>query len=654
MNFTKYDSRTFATVSLTALALCLGACSGGASDPGSEPVPDLGQPAPVPTTRPVVDSSGNPVLDGQGMPVVEVIPPEERLPSTAPAPQPAAPGTPLSPQIPGQVGGTDPQTPSGPPTAANPTLPGQRGTVPGEPGQSPGATPPSGACQVVVPAPRRVRLLTPDEVSRTLKDIFDLDDLPNVSAIPPYVINDATHFPDAVRSSLLQDHIEKYLSVGEAIAGETVERLGNSWRYNRIRDCNQGLETGACQRAFVQHFGERMFRRPITDQEIAPYLSLFDDELTGGDAEAGFALVVSALTVSPNFLYRSEVGDSTGELDDYEIATLMAFHFTGKGPSEDLMEDAAAGKLKDPAYRRELAEDWVGDEQFRERMVEFGRRWTGGGGVVRQNKDEQLFPAFDGIKQAMLEEHDTFFEALLFDDNATAASLFTPDFITVNDQLARYYGLQGNGNQQTSRQTNPAGSGRGGILRMGAFIASHSDMQEINPVKLGFFVRQALMCQQVPPPPAGLVIEPVAFDPAKPLRERYAEHASASAGCSGCHAWLDEVGFTFSGYSAAGSKVDGQNEAGKVVGVETLSDEAATVVANLDELSTLLANSPNAQSCIAKQYWRYTFAQDDNGGQEACEVEVFRNQFAAGGTKLKDLLVNIVESPSFVKRRLTE
>ena len=636
MNFFTNESNNAALVSFAAFALAVSACSSGAEQ-------SPGDSAPVPTTRPVIDSNGRPVTDVNGNPVVEVIPAEERAPD----------GTVTQVPSPGQQ--RSPTQPSGDAPAQVPSQPssGQQSPVPSQAPVPAVTTPVSpDSCQGSVPALRRVRLLSPEEASRTLEDIFDLKDAPDVSSIPPYVIDDATHFPDAVRSSLLQDHVEQYLSLGESIADEAVERLRNNWRYNRFQECQQGLDRPQCQRAFVEGFGERMFRRPMTEDELAPYLSLFDPELTGGDDEAGFALVISALTVSPHFLYRSEVGDADGNLNNYEIATLMAFHFTGMGPSEDLMQDAAAGKLTDAAYRRELAQDWVGKDEFHERMVEFARRWTGGGDVVRQNKDTQLFPEFDGVKQAMLDEHDEFFETLLFDDEATSASLFTPNFITVNDQLARFYGLQGNGNQQTSRQTNPENSGRGGILRMGSVIAAHSDMQEINPVKLGFFVRQALMCQDVPPPPAGLVVEPVGFDPAKPLRERYAEHAEASAGCAGCHVWLDEVGFTFSGYSAAGGKLVGENEAGKVVGVEALSDSTAVDVANLDELSALLATSPNAQSCIAKQYWRYTFAQDDSLGQEVCEVEAFRSDFTASGTKLKDLLVDIVESPSFVRRRL--
>ena len=41
------------------------------------------------------------------------------------------------------------------------------------------------------------------------------------------------------------------------------------------------------------------------------------------------------------------------ELEDYEIASLISFSLTDRGPDEALLADAAAGKLRDPRRSRE-------------------------------------------------------------------------------------------------------------------------------------------------------------------------------------------------------------------------------------------------------------------------------------------------------------
>src|SRR6185503_1173407 len=72
-----------------------------------------------------------------------------------------------------------------------------------------------------------------------------------------------------------------------------------------------GLPTTDPARAqgFVTGFGKRAFRRPLTTEETAKYVAIFQQGVTllGGDAlVSGAEMVVRTMLQSTNFLYRIE------------------------------------------------------------------------------------------------------------------------------------------------------------------------------------------------------------------------------------------------------------------------------------------------------------------------------------------------------------
>ena len=62
---------------------------------------------------------------------------------------------------------------------------------------------------------------------------------------------------------------------------------------------------------------------------------MYDELVRPYGAQWAFAAVVRTVLLSPQFLYRSEIGPAgTGvvKIDDYEIASLLSFSLTDKGP----------------------------------------------------------------------------------------------------------------------------------------------------------------------------------------------------------------------------------------------------------------------------------------------------------------------------------
>jgi hypothetical protein len=112
-----------------------------------------------------------------------------------------------------------------------------------------------------------------------------------------------------------ESRADAYLAVANKVAAWSAER-----NFQGVVDCgfddsgNASLSYQECQDLFLNDFGTRVFRRPLTSTEQQTYQAIFDDSLTGGDIKVGLELGMSALLSSPRFLYRSEVGVSVGAL----------------------------------------------------------------------------------------------------------------------------------------------------------------------------------------------------------------------------------------------------------------------------------------------------------------------------------------------------
>src|SRR5690606_834159 len=145
-----------------------------------------------------------------------------------------------------------------------------------------------------------------------------------------------------------------------------------------------------------------------------------------------------------------------------------------------------------------------------------------------------IYPGFsDGVRTAMAEEQRRFVTELFFDPEATFADLFLADYVYVNPELAAFYGLPSPGGADFVRVDAPAESGRGGLLGLGSVMASHAHSNESSPIKRGLFVRDRMLCQDLPPPPANLDTTPPGLDLSLTTRERFAQH-TADPNCISC------------------------------------------------------------------------------------------------------------------------
>src|SRR6185436_5249167 len=220
----------------------------------------------------------------------------------------------------------------------------------------------------------------------------------------------------------------------------------------------------------------RAFRRPVTSDEKTRYLGFFDASLTGGDFKAGVELTISAMLISPLFLFRSELGADSGQgtfaLTPYETATALSYTYWGTMPDDALLAAAAAGALASKQDIESQVRRLLGDSRGRSRIASFFYEWTESARAYVATKDMGTYPALFGapgglnaIVGAMRTEQDAFITNVVFDSSKKFSELFTADYTFANDALAAYYGLPKPGSgDKTTKVALGATSPRGGLL----------------------------------------------------------------------------------------------------------------------------------------------------------------------------------------------
>ena len=494
-------------------------------------------------------------------------------------------------------------------------------------------------CDDERPAAQSLRLLTRREYAATIHDLLGLDvDTASVPVEPRI-----KGFDNNAASMVVTDrHMDAFLSLAEDVAGRAVTE-----QRARLVTCDPNVAT--CKREVVTNLGLRAFRRPLTDDEIDGFLDAFQSN----NFDDGVRIATAAMLISPNFLYRWEIGDGAGTLTPYETASALSYLFWGTMPDQALFDAAAAGELSTPEQIQDQARRLLADPRSHGQVNEFVGQWLRTDGLSA-NKDVTIYPNFtDEIRDDMAEEQRRFFEHVIFEQNGTFDDLFNAGYVYANGSLASFYGLTANGSDWQEIPVS-ADTGRGGILGLGAVLASQAHSNESSPIKRGVFVRGRLLCQDLPPPPPDVDATPPGLDPSLTTRERFAAHDSNPA-CSGCHRYIDGVGFGFEGFDGVGARRTTENGhpvdmSGTVNGLEGLDKDTSDSFTDTRELSSMLASSQAAQTCLPLQYFRYARGLTENA-YDACTVNNLQLAFTDGQLSLQDMLVAVTGSPTFTRRK---
>ena len=448
------------------------------------------------------------------------------------------------------------------------------------------------------------------------------------------------HYPfdnDATQGLVTSVHVEQFLDAGRQIAARSTSSLTDLLGCAPSADCIQG---------WVAEFGRRAYRRPLSAEEQSRMVGL----ATGfSDVQVGVSVALQVFLSSPSFLYRSEMGEADGEgfrLTQYELASLLSYTYLGTTPDDLLLDKAAAGELATPEQLMAEAQRLLADPRARELLQTFAVQWLGVDSVLTTDKSTALHPEMTpALRAQMLEETARLFAHVAFDGTGTYGELLTASYTFAPPELAAHYGIE-------AGDAVLLADGRAGVLGHGSVLATYAHSDQSSPVRRGLFVRERLLCEEfgAPPPDAGGVPD---VDPDATTRERFDQHGSDPA-CSGCHQYIDPVGFGFEAFDAAGAHRTTENgvgidDSGTLPDVEGRGTGTSHDFNTLAGLGAALAASDAAPACFSRQWMRYTNGRLE-GSEGQCVVDNLAAGMAEDGGDLLRVLIRFAGSPAFSRR----
>ena len=487
----------------------------------------------------------------------------------------------------------------------------------------------------------RARLLTRFEFNNTVRDLLGDDSRP-ADAFPVeakvlgFDNNESAHSANPLL-------VSKYLDVAPDIATRAVAR-GEA-----LFGCD--IVAGpSCVATFLEQFMLRAFRRPFSTHEHQIYMDQYE-EMRGryGNREA-ISLVIQAILMSPQFLYRVEPAVSNGldvvPASPWDLASRLSYFLWGSMPDDELLGAASRGALKTDADIEAQVRRMLADPRAEASVLHFHEMWLEMEGIDSLVKDAATFPEYAPEMRALWLESIRAFVSETFFVDGTMEAMFTKPVAYADAQLGALYGWDVEGAELSRVELDP--ERRAGLLTQPALMALLSNPDQTSPIRRGVFMLERVLCDPPPPPPANIAVVPPDPDPNSSTRERFFQHTENDF-CRSCHIQIDPLGFGFEKYDAlgrframeAGAPVDAT---GEIVDVreEAINGPFDGAV----ELSAVLSNSEQVADCLATQWFRYAVGRVE-GPDDVCSLENVKSAFKANGGAFEDLIVAITLSDAF-------
>ena len=232
--------------------------------------------------------------------------------------------------------------------------------------------------------PLPLRRLTINEYNNTIRDLIGTD-APAIDA-PTGVSSDVEAFEHGfLKGSTVgsANDARLFSTLADAVAASAMARLGTLLPQGCATPAGTAEE--ACAKKFIEEFGLRAFRRPLSNDEKADLLALYtrvrgaEVGLTypGGDAHADLRPCCRA-RCSPTAGSSGPAGTGPGglvPLDSYGMASRLSYTIMATMPDAELFAAAAAGQLNSSDKIAEQARRLLASDKAKLGLREFIVQW---------------------------------------------------------------------------------------------------------------------------------------------------------------------------------------------------------------------------------------------------------------------------------------
>lgn len=439
---------------------------------------------------------------------------------------------------------------------------------------------------------------------------------------------------------------EQMLEAGEDVAEAVVQNLA------RLLPCASSADE-ACARSFIDTYAERAFRRSLRAEERDLLLGLFREVRADTPFAESIGLVASAIVQMPQFLYLiEELRDQNPvqKLSGNEIATRLAFLMWNTLPDATLLAAAEAGTLSSKGGIEREVRRMLADPRASEVISQFFHEWIDLG-ELSTGKDLGVYPEWnETLEHSMEEEVQRFVAHVMAEKGGTLEALLTSNETYVNRPLAALYGLDPSVSQGPNdwKLVTLDARQRAGLLTKPALLAAKAHASTTSPVFRGKFVRQQLLCNEIPaPPPDAMAMAPEY--PANATQREKSEILTMTQPCGGCHVLMNPIGLGFEHYDALGKWRTMDTDGSSIDSTGEVRNGSFTAFDGAVDLSQKLSSSAEARECIVRHWFRYSLGMRE-GILDKCSIDRINKEAELKNYSLPELIVAIATSDAFMNR----
>jgi len=456
--------------------------------------------------------------------------------------------------------------------------------------------------------------LSPSQYKQSIIDVFG----PSVDVIgrfEPETRVEGLMAVGAVKANVTDVGFERYEDLARGIAAQVVDDR----RRGMFMPCQPKSVTerdDACARTFLAASGRLLYRRAMTERELSSLVSVVGEAATSSkDFYSGLATGVSTMLVSPVFLFRYKMleddpaNPGQKRLTAHSKASQLSYMLWNSTPDDDLLTAAEKGELHTKEGLRRQVDRMIASPRLEAGVRSFFADMLEFSDFEVVSKDPAFFPRYTlKVKEESQEQTLRTIVDHLITRQGDYRDLFTTPNTFLTRNLAALYKVAlvettDNGQPQKWLPFSyKEGDPRAGILAHASFVALHSPGGRSSPTDRGKALRENILCQTVPAPPANVDFAQVeTADPnLRTARERLNAHAT-EAMCTGCHKITDPLGFALENFDSSGAFRTTEN--GAVI--DTSGELNGKKYDGPVGLFNVLKETPAVTSCVARRVFAF-------------------------------------------------
>ena len=410
----------------------------------------------------------------------------------------------------------------------------------------------------------------------------------------------------------------------------------------------------ACIQTAISAVGLKLFRRPLSADELTTYGKVFTAGTTlGYSPDDALKHTLRAMLSSAEFLYRIELdpnptSTTPHKLGAYDLGARLSYFLWSSAPDSALLASAASGSLLDDKELGAQTERLLADAKGQRFVSNFAGQWLGMRGLGGHAVEADVFPKWTpAVATAEAEEAYRYFNEFAR-GTQTWNTFLKADFNFVDPTLAGIYGITPPPTNVMTR-VQVTNDHRFGFLGLGAFLTISSYDHRTAPTLRARWILDELMCSPPAPPPGSLVIPPLDGDSGtseasqQNIRQRLEAHRK-NAICASCHATFDAIGLALENFDAIGqyratypngSAIDAS---GQIAGGPTF--------VGLEGLTDMLGADPRLMSCVAEKLFIYSLGRGVTDTDRPYLNQV-TSSWLAGSPVLPALIKGLVLADTF-------